>query len=298
MADVAMGYAFVQQELPGPWLALILLVLASSLLYTAGMVLNDVYDIEVDRHERPFRPLPSGQIPLGWATWLGYELLVVGVALGWLAGYLYPEDIGIPWRAGAIAGVLSLCVVGYDAILKKTFLGPLAMGACRFFNVLLGMSIASETNGQALLTFDSSEIMVAGGIGVYIIGVTWFARTEAKVSNRAHLFGGTVLMVAGFLLLACFFYFGDGANRLRLAPIYWHGLLLLVGFTIVRRCMTAIFDPQAQRVQAAVKNCILSLIILDGSVCLAVQPNDPQWAIAVVALLAPTLLLGKWVYST
>jgi len=66
MADVAMGFLFVRQSLE-PISMFACLLVASSLLYTAGMVLNDVFDYEVDRQERPQRPLPSGQIGLRWA---------------------------------------------------------------------------------------------------------------------------------------------------------------------------------------------------------------------------------------
>ena len=62
----AMGVLFVQQALVPP-LAVLLLVAASVFLYLAGMVLNDVYDVEIDRRERPDRPLPSGRIPVAWA---------------------------------------------------------------------------------------------------------------------------------------------------------------------------------------------------------------------------------------
>ena len=36
--------------------------LAIALFYVAGMALNDVADLEVDRIERPQRPIPSGRI--------------------------------------------------------------------------------------------------------------------------------------------------------------------------------------------------------------------------------------------
>ncbi len=69
MADVAMGFLFVQSRgwQWDPWWdswTLATLLAASGLLYMAGMVLNDVFDLETDRHERPDRPLPSGRIPL------------------------------------------------------------------------------------------------------------------------------------------------------------------------------------------------------------------------------------------
>ena len=39
-----------------------LITLASSLLYHAGMVLNDVFDAEQDAVLRPTRPIPRGEI--------------------------------------------------------------------------------------------------------------------------------------------------------------------------------------------------------------------------------------------
>ena len=58
-----------------------LLAAASALFYSAGMVLNDVFDIELDREEQPYRPLPSGRIPLSSARWLGWQLLTLGIML-------------------------------------------------------------------------------------------------------------------------------------------------------------------------------------------------------------------------
>src|SRR5262245_24632863 len=76
LADVAMGYFFIERAIARLDVFLALLG-ASACLYTAGMVLNDVYDLEIDRRERPSRPLPSGRISATWAKWLGYELLLV-----------------------------------------------------------------------------------------------------------------------------------------------------------------------------------------------------------------------------
>ena len=75
-ADVAMGFFFVQAawafniDVRPPSLRPIgiwtigLLIVASASLYLAGMVLNDVFDIELDHEEQPYRPLPSGRISL------------------------------------------------------------------------------------------------------------------------------------------------------------------------------------------------------------------------------------------
>ena len=79
VADVAMGFFFVQAAwalnndvqppslLPIGMTTVSLLIAASAALYLAGMVLNDVFDIELDREEQPYRPLPSGRISLAAA---------------------------------------------------------------------------------------------------------------------------------------------------------------------------------------------------------------------------------------
>ena len=80
MADVAMGFLFVQ---PSDWQwdgwhdlwTLALLFAASSVLYMSGIVLNDVFDLEIDRRQRPERPLPSGRVSLWVARRLGWSLL-------------------------------------------------------------------------------------------------------------------------------------------------------------------------------------------------------------------------------
>ena len=156
MADIAMGFLFVHPQLE-PLSTFLFLLVASSCLYTAGMVLNDVYDVEQDRRERPERPLPSGQIDVRWARKLGYGLLAIGVIAACVAGVrdwrLNTPGAFDPWRAGAVGLLLATCVVLYDAGLKRTFVGPVVMGSCRFFNVLLGMSTAWLTNAAKAGTF-------------------------------------------------------------------------------------------------------------------------------------------------
>ena len=141
MADVAMGFLFVQaadwkwDHVVATLATLAMLIAASSLLYIAGVVLNDVFDLEIDRRERPERPMPSGRVSLDAARRLGWRLLVLGVALGTGAVFFTGQ-----LRPGVVAALLATVILLYDAWLKRTPLGPLAMGACRMLNVLLGMS--------------------------------------------------------------------------------------------------------------------------------------------------------------
>jgi 4-hydroxybenzoate polyprenyltransferase len=295
IADVAMGYLFVQREIKDGAL-FGCLVGSSAALYLAGMVYNDAFDYEIDAKERPFRPIPSGQILLKSALLLGNILLLVGILLGGLASML-PAAPDWPWRSVLIAGILSLTILAYDAFLKNTPLGPVAMGACRFLNVLLGMSGGEWTVGSGPLSFDIGSWHVAAGIGVYIVGVTLFSRGEASESRRLALLAAMVAMVLGAALL--------GMSALYV-PLQFHSqaygrqaywiLLAVLTLIILRRCSVAVAAPVPQKVQAAVKLSILSLIWFDAATTLVVA--GPAYGVGIALLIIPALLLGRWVYST
>jgi len=300
MADIAMGFLFVHhvRDVAPQWPALVLLIAASSLIYTAGMVLNDVCDLEIDRQERPFRPLPSGQISVGMAMRLGFLFLFGGVLLAAAAGWMHRPNMAPAWRSGVVAAGLALIVVAYDAWLKNTPLGPLGMGLCRFLNVLLGMSAAgiAVPPEEQFLSYHASSYLVAGGIGVYITGVTWFARSEAMTSSRIQLLCATIVIAAGIVMLSLLPRLPHPEKPLLASETIGYMLFAILSIPMARRAITAIQDPQPANVQAMVKHCILSLIILDAAVTFLTSGPMPGFLVA--ALLAPTLLLGRWVYST
>lgn len=301
IADVAMGFLFVNASLHH-LTPLVLLIVTTSLLYSAGMVLNDVFDLEQDTRERPHRPIPSGRVRLATANRVGWGLLIGGVIAGSLVGAAWGTNDPFWWRSGLIALLLASCVVLYDGLLKPTALGPIAMGACRFFNVLLGMSVGSMSTSGAgqVLGYDPSQWIVASGIGIYVAGITIFAKTEAQESGRGRLVCGLLAMLAGLVLLASFPRFGVFARGRALTfsnAAVWPLLIAVLGFSVARRCLLAIGSPQPQLIQVAVKQSIMSLIIFNAAICLAVRPPF-YWAVAIIALIVPMLLLGKWVYST
>jgi 4-hydroxybenzoate polyprenyltransferase len=164
------------------------------------------------------------------------------------------------------------------------------MGGCRMLNVLLGMSVAAAA-------WQSPHWLVAGGIGTYIVGVTWFARGEAGQSSRLQLGLATAVMMAGIALLARLPAHADNlVLLLQRQPERWTLLMMLLGMLIGWRCFRAVLDPIPARVQMAVTHCILSLVILDAAACYAVRGTF--WAVMVLLLLAPAMLLGQWIRST
>lgn len=292
VADVTMGFLFVGQSVQQFPLSFIAIVAASSCLYLAGMVLNDVFDFEVDLAERPQRPLPSGRISRKTATVLGLSLMATGLTFGWLAGFIHGGPY--PLRSGILATLLAVMIVLYDGVVKKTSLAPLAMGACRLFNVLFGMSVA--VNLDSLLGYTPAQWLIAGGFGVYIVGVTLFAREEAVTSRRSNLVVAACVMLTGIMMLG-FFPWASLAPPTRFTTAgAWPFLLFILMASVIRRCGFAIHNPTPGNVQVTIKQAILSLIVLNAAIILAVAATVP--AVLVFSLLIPTLLLGRWVYST
>jgi hypothetical protein len=134
---------------------------AIALFYTAGMILNDVMDLAIDRRERPERPLPSGQVSVRAAVAAVVALFVAGEALLLLEG----------WR-GALAGlVLIALIVLYDAWHKGNAISPLLMAACRaMVYVVAGLAIAGELNAEL---WGAAALML-----VYVVGLTQVAKAE------------------------------------------------------------------------------------------------------------------------
>lgn len=283
-ADILLGFFFTHDSL-GAWPQLALLVAASCSLYLAGMVLNDVFDLAQDATERPFRPIPSGRVSEAAAMRLGAGLLVAGVGFGWLTTWFAGDT-----RPGLVASGLAGAVLSYDGLLKKTPVGPLMMGLCRTLNVLLGMS-ASQDEWSAV------HLAVALGIGIYITGVTVFARSEARESGRGQLTLGLVLMLAGLGVLDRLMYWVRGDEWPPVfVPPRWSVFWLLVAALVSWRCVRAIVVPDPRNVQSAVRYCILSLIVIDAGACLAV--HDLSYSLSILALLIPMIALGRWIYST
>jgi 4-hydroxybenzoate polyprenyltransferase len=295
VSNVAGAYLLTHDDL-ADWPTFAALAASSASLYLAGMVLNDVNDVAQDTAERPFRPIPSGRVSLATARQLGWSLLIAGVlfAVGATARLQAPTP-------AIVAVLLAVCICLYDGVLKQTPVAPLAMGLCRFLNVLLGLSPLAT----APLQFHPMFWCIAAGVGVYTVGLTWFARGEAcEESSRARLAAALLVMLGGTAIIGYFpmlrdVTLPDAAQPERAVAMGGAWLLLwaLFGFFAARRALAAVASPEPAYVQAAVKQAIFSLVIFDAAICAAARPPVP-YAVAILVLLVPMNLIGRWVYST
>lgn len=137
-----------------------------SLLYWAGMTLNDAFDVDWDKAHAPERPIPKGDISVK-ATWIiGVVQMLAGAAL-----IIGKTDASLAVLAGLIAAILA-----YDWIHKKWKGAVLIMGLCRALVYLLGWTAARSDMQLAA----ASPLVYLLGIGVllYIAGLTLVARGE------------------------------------------------------------------------------------------------------------------------
>lgn len=284
LADIFLGFllthpALTSDEGPNPLPAFLLLCAASAGLYLSGMVFNDYFDRLIDAEERPNRPIPSGAISPAAALRLAAGLMLVGLATAAAVG---PLSLGV-------AVAVSAAILAYDGGLKKTWLGPLVMGVCRSGNVLLGASAV----GSLFEFVSTSRWPIAICLGIYIAGVTLFARQEATTSRRTALAGAAGVINSGIVGLAMFVNTnGLMANRL---PAL--GILAMILFTLDRRLAVAIAQPSPQHVQLAVKVLLLSLVMLDATLIYAFN-GQVELAMATVALLIPAIGLSRLIAMT
>lgn len=164
-ADVLAGTCLVGLESWG--LSSIRILVASVLLYAAGMILNDHADREQDATTRPERPIPAGQISPSFAWILGVACLVGCIATSPIRTY---------------HGAMILLVLGYDYILKSsTPLGAVTMGCLRGMNLLSPAVFAGSELGQL--------IVPSAVYAIYIVSVTLLGALEdaPRVQRRVVL---------------------------------------------------------------------------------------------------------------
>jgi 4-hydroxybenzoate polyprenyltransferase len=267
------------------WISLASLLAASACLYSAGMVWNDFFDVEQDRRERPFRPIPSGRVSRRAAARLGMLLLGAGLGLASIAGWHDDTFVALP---PILAGLLAVSILLYDGWLKRTWFGPLGMGTCRFLNVLMGLCAGRP--GGADFPWDWG-VHLAAVVGNYIVGVTWFARTEARTSHRTALAAAAAVMLAALALaLPLPVWFAPDTS----SPLFPY-LLVALGLWVGIPAADAINQPSPRLVQKAVKRAIFGLVILDATLATAVAGAI---GLVILILLLPALYLGRWLYST
>lgn len=261
LADVLAGFALAGLHNPRalPWL-----LAATMCLYAGGIVLNDFFDRDLDRIERPERPIPSGRVPARAAAIMGSLLLVAGVVCA--------------SAATRTASIVALAIAGfvllYDAWGKRhPFVGPANMGLCRALNLLLGATTSSEALAErwpvALIPFS------------YIVAVTALSRGEVHGGPRGAATFALISLSAALAGLALIVF--------RAAHPFASGLVLAVlAWRVAPPFLVARALPDPGRIRKAVKRGVLSLALVNAVIGTAYA--GPMFGAIVVA----TALVAAW----
>jgi 4-hydroxybenzoate polyprenyltransferase len=265
---------------------LVALMVSSSLLYVAGIVLNDYFDLEVDKKERPSRPLASGVIKKEHAMVLALAALTAANTICILA-------VGL--ASFAISVALSGAILAYNYRLKrKDIAGPLTMGTARFLNVILGASpglgaiiIASNaTMPQSLWTV----VLAATSLFAYVIAIMILSKRETIGSGRQ------VHVQAFSIVLALILAIGILGFALQFHLTFLINLMIFAAAMIFTFRLYLNAVTPAEFIQKAIRNMIVSIVILDsvfvsGTVGLT-------FGMATLLFIIPAVVLARRMYVT
>jgi 4-hydroxybenzoate polyprenyltransferase len=240
--------------------------LALSLMYVAGMYLNDAFDREIDRVERPERPIPSGEVAAATVFDIGFVLLGAGIVLVGAAALA----TGAGWKPLVSAVALGSLIIFYDAHHKDNPWSPLIMGLCRAGVYTTAALVVRPQVGPELL-------FGAGLLVSYLIGLTNAAHQENLVELEQ--LWPLAFLAAPFALLR---------------PFDTLSLAIYAGF--MAWVFRALVLLRAKQIKRAVTALIAGISLLDA--LLAICFGRPGLALAAVVAFAATTLLQRLVPGT
>jgi 4-hydroxybenzoate polyprenyltransferase len=254
------------------------ILIASGCLYLSGIVLNDVFDREVDARERPTRPIPSGAVPVGVATALGLALMAAGLLI---AGWIGRDAL-------TVATTLAAFILLYDAGLKSTPLGPLVMGSCRG----LDMAMAIATGLPVAAAWPPIAIAGPVVLGLYVAGLTYIARDEVDGNTTRRARTGLVFLavLAASVVIAL-----AVSARLPASPWAWPWVALVVALGW-RNWAPLWRRHDGASTGRAIGGGIMLIPVVDAAVCAVA--GVPVWAAAVALLAVPAVVLRQWFSPT
>lgn len=280
-SNILAGYYAVVEPANASGLHLAILIICSILLYLSGIVLNDYFDIEVDRRERPLRPLPAGTVSKR-------KVLLIGIVFIIAANFI---SLLVSTSTFIIAAILSGTIVSYDYRMKYSVYGPGMMGAARALNVMLGSSPIFLTT--VLNINNSARIaVVTVSLFVFVFAISRLSRKEIDETDKVRTAKGSFLMI--FAVLAIIIVSG-------LVGVFLKDLFAnLALFAII---MIITFKPLLQRqplsskdIQRTIKTMVLSIIVLDSA--FVSGSAGTAYGLVTLMLIMPAIILSRKFYVT
>jgi 4-hydroxybenzoate polyprenyltransferase len=276
-------------------LQLLLLMSSSALLYVAGIVFNDYFDIEIDLRERPYRPLPSGSIAIKKALLIGIISLISANLFAFVASM----------SSFVACIILSVMIIGYDYGLKNTFVGPIAMGITRSLNIILGASPTlfviilayNHTNANYLL---ARIIFVSLSLFVYTLAISLLSRKEVVVPRTREYDGVTYAQTRQIIVISFLLVFAVIAS---IAFAVLLGILkmeLTISLVLFSAILFVTFKQtnhdDSLTIQNAIKRMVISIIILDSIFITGLTGS--YYGLLTLIFVLPSMFLARKLYVT
>ena len=223
------------QAIPGATIAA--LSAAMMLMYIAGMGLNDYFDTEIDRVERPGRPIPSGRISRRGA--LIFTIICFALSTAIMSFQALPSLL--------FSFALMACIVMYDLIHKKFASSVVLMGLCR------GLVYLAAASAIAWPVSLNIALTLAFVITVYIVLLTMIARGEAGLDITPRRWLSFLLPV---IMIAPAFIFHP-------ADITWPVLFGSIATTQILFALRHELSPKP-RIQKTVMGLLAAICLMDG----------------------------------
>jgi len=276
-SNVISGYLIVTPISELDSINLVTLILSSTFLYASGVIFNDYFDIEIDRKERPSRPLPSGSISKQRAKKIAFSLLILAIMLAFT----------VSWISFAIAVFLSGIIIAYNYGLKHNkFSNPLTMGSARFLNVILG---ASPAFNLSLQTNFPQLIFAAFSVLTYVFIIAVFSRKEMSGMQEKRqiiiLFSIVYIVIVLITIVTLLGFF-----------MMWSFIILVPFAIIVGIIFKQTLSGGSAEIRRGIKNMVISIIILDSIFVSGIA--GLLYGLLTLLFLFPSILLSKKLYVT
>lgn len=255
----------------------LLLVTISVLLYCVGIVLNDLYDFDIDKKERPNRPLPSGKISRRSA-------IVLVAIFSTLALIL---SLQVSFSTLVISSILFSVIFGYDKYLKNTHAGPFTIASARVMNILLGTSVSLRSVDSYSQIVTLTFVLIITFVYVSLIG--FISKYEVHgFSDKTKLLLPPAIVATVISSITLFSLMGFFKLE-SLIILSLFSFIMIISFS-------RIYRRDSGRTQQIVRNMILSIIVLDSTFLTGII--GIELGLVVLTLMAPLLVLANKMYMT
>ena len=279
LSNIILGYFFFTNINNLDYFIIAKLISISAMLYIGGMVLNDYFDIKIDKKERPWRPLSSNKITKKNA--------LVIILFSFSYSLIFSFIIGL--NTFTVTLVMITLIFLYNKILKNTIYGPINMGVIRSLNIVLGASQSLLLVEDSLLTFDTRFLIPVFSEFFYVYAITILSKNETKeyFFNFYNIFPFIIIYLIIFFVFL--FILLNIFNYLTLIP-------LLIFFSVISYSQIT-FLKKMITIQKSVSYLIMMIVLLDSVFITDIIGLYYGLTLSFL-LIIPILFLSRKIYMT